>query len=122
MADSTLREIMAGYPNVNGGVAAFADQIPYNFEDRLASLDVNTKAVNFVTPSTEDLVVMKLYAERPNDMQDIESAARKNAIDWELLEKLVYDNNEASAATLSQRRYKEMVSAYERFKARCKQQ
>lgn len=121
MADSAVREIIANYPNVNGDVAAFADQIPYNFEDRLVPLDIVSEAVDFVTPSTEDLVVMKLYAERPNDMQDIESAACKGMIDWDLLEKLVYDKDEAAASSLSERRYDEMVASYERFKARCKQ-
>lgn len=117
-ADSLIRNILAGYPNVNGSVAAYADQIPYNFEDRLVELDLNTQVVTFVTPSTEDLVVMKLYAQRPNDMQDIESAAAKGLIDWELLDKLVMDPDEAAASALSPRRYREMVDAYARFKER----
>lgn len=121
MADSAMREIMANYPGVNGDVAAFIDQIPYNFEDRLVPLDIESETVDFVTPSTEDLVVMKLYAERPNDLQDIESAANKGMVDWDLLEKLVYDKDEAAASSLSERRYNEMVASYERFKARCKQ-
>lgn len=115
MADGAVRDVMANYPNVNGAVAAFADQIPYNFEDRLVSLDLPTKAIDYVTPSTEDLIIMKLYAQRPNDMQDIESAANRNLIDWNLLERLVRDPSEAAASALSERRYKEMVSAYECF-------
>lgn len=60
MADQNVRRIMGNYPNVNGAVAAFADQIPYNFEDRLVHLSINTQAIDYTTPSTEDLVVMKL--------------------------------------------------------------
>lgn len=117
-ADRIVRTILANYPNVNGSVAAYADQIPYNFEDRLVALDLDTQAITFVTPSTEDLVVMKLYAQRPNDMQDIESAASRGQIDWNLLEKLVMDPDEAAASALSPRRYREMVDGYLDFKER----
>ncbi len=116
--DSQVRRILSEYPAVNGAVASYADQIPYNFEDRLASIGIPTKAVNFMTPSTEDLIVMKLYAERPNDIQDIDAAANKGLVDWELLESLVYSPDEAAASALVERRYKEMASAYERFKER----
>ncbi len=119
-ADSAVREVISQYPNVNGAVAAYADQIPYNFEDRLVRLDLPTLAIDFATPSTEDLVVMKLYAQRPNDIQDIEAVARAGRLDWNLLELLVYSPEEAAASSLSPRRYREMVDAFERFREVCK--
>lgn len=117
-ADALVGEILAMYPNVNGGVAAFSDQIPYNFEDRLVELDIGSRTVEFVTPSVEDLVVMKLYAERPNDVQDVDGAVERGALDWGLLERLVYGRDEAAASALSERRYKEMTEAYERMRRR----
>lgn len=114
-----LVDILAKYPALNGAVAAYCDNIPYNFEDRLVPLELHTKAVEFVTPSVEDLIVMKLYADRPNDIQDIDSAVRSNAVDWSLLEKLVYGDNEAKASALSDARYRQMTDAYERLKQRC---
>ncbi len=116
----SVREVIAHYPQVNGSVAAYMDQIPYNFEDRLIKLNLNTRAIEYLTPSTEDLAVMKLYAYRPNDIQDLESAAKNNLIDWDILENLVYNEDEARAAVLSERRYKEMVHAYKLFKEKCK--
>lgn len=92
------------------------DQIPYNFEDRLVELDIETTSVRFVVPSLEDLVIMKLYAQRPNDIQDVESAAKADLINWDLLEYLVYNDDEARASTNIERRYNEMVDAFERFK------
>ena len=118
-ADNSVREVISHYPQVNGAVAAYMDQIPYNFEDRLVPLDLNTRAIEFLVPSTEDLAVMKLYAYRPNDIQDIESAAKNNLIDWDMLEHLVYDHDEAQASALSERSYKEMVHCYKLFKERC---
>lgn len=114
--DSSVRGILENYPQVNRDVVAYQDHIPYNFEDRLVELDIGASTVKFVTPSTEDLVVMKLYAGRPNDLQDIESVVANNALDWELLEHLVFDEDEAKAATNIERRYREMVDAYRRFK------
>lgn len=116
--DASVRDILASYPQVNGAVVAYQDSIPYNFEDRLVELDIGASAVRFVTPSTEDLVVMKLYAGRPNDLQDIESVVANNALDWELLEHLVFDEDEAKAATNIERRYREMVDAYKRLKGK----
>lgn len=118
--DDIVRGVLAHYPNVNENVGVYNDQIPYNFEDRLVDLPVETQVVRFVSPSAEDLIVMKLYAERPNDIQDIDAAAQQNLIDWELLEHLVYDKGEARASTNIDRRYNEMVDAYERFKERSK--
>ena len=117
-ADAVVRGIIASYPEVNGGVAAFADQIPYNFEDRLVRLNLSTQAIDFFAPSTEDLVVMKLYAQRPNDVQDIDGAIASGQMDWELLETLVYGDDEAKASCLVERHYEEMVRAYETIKAR----
>ena len=62
---------------------------------------------------------MKLYAERPSDIQDIDGAVSAGEIDWDLLEQLVYSDDEAAASALSTRRYEEMKSAFERMKERC---
>ncbi|MGN0078427.1 MAG: DUF6036 family nucleotidyltransferase [Coriobacteriales bacterium] len=117
-ADKAVAEILCRYPQVNGGVAAHYDEIPYNFEDRLVRLEIGAKAIDFFTPSIEDLVVMKLYACRPNDLQDVDGAAQCGLLDWGLLDRLVYNDDEAKASCLSERRYEEMIEAYEHFKRR----
>ena len=113
-----LRGVLANYAAINGSVSAYADQIPYNFEDRLVRLDLPTETVDFLTPSVEDLAVMKLYGWRPNDQQDLESPAMLAAIDWEKLDRLVLDPDEAMASALSPRRYWEMASIYEDYARR----
>lgn len=115
-AESHVRALMSGYPAMNGRIAVYADHIPYNFEDRLVELDIGARALAFMTPSVEDLVVMKLYAQRPNDMQDIEGAIAQGRVDWALLERLVRDPDEARASALSPARYEEMASAFMRLK------
>lgn len=116
LADSRVREIMNAYPAVNGAVAAHADEIPYNFEDRLVEIEADTRAVRFTTPSLEDLAVMKLYAWRPNDIEDLTSTAFLHKLDWDVLDHLVHDKGEAQASALSERRYREMVHIYEEYR------
>jgi hypothetical protein len=110
-----LRDILANYRAVNSSVKAYVDQIPYNFEDRLVRVDIETATVEYLTPSLEDLAVMKLYGWRPNDQEDLESPGLLGELDWEKLDQLVYDPDEAQASALSQRRYREMVAVYEEY-------
>ncbi len=117
-ADEAVRAIITNYPQVNEQVRAFSDQIPYNFEDRLVALPIPSKAIEFLTPCAEDLVVMKLYAQRPNDIQDVDGAIANGGIDWALLDSLVFGEDEAKASSLIERRYDEMVRAYRDLKAR----
>ena len=55
---------------------------------------------------------------RPNDIEDLESPAMLDAIDWDMMDHLVYGKDEAMASALSQRRYDEMASEYERYARR----
>lgn len=116
---SALRELLVNYHAVNGAVAAYMDQIPYNFEDRLIRVGLETETVEFLTPSLEDLAVMKLYGWRPNDRADLESPAFLERVNWDVLDRLVYGPDEAHASALSERRYDEMVSVYEDYARRC---
>ena len=50
-ADEAVRAIIANYPQVNEQVRAFSDQIPYNFEDRLVTIPIPSKAIEFLTPA-----------------------------------------------------------------------
>ena len=61
---------------------------------------------------------MKLYAQRPNDLQDIDGAASNGSIDWTLLDTLVFEEDEAKTSSLIERRYDEMVRTYKDLKAR----
>ncbi|MCF0230686.1 MAG: hypothetical protein HUJ63_00055, partial [Enterococcus sp.] len=116
ISDQLVSKTMSNYPNMNKRVATFMDQIPYNFEDRLQKIDLPTKSINFVTPSNEDLAVMKLYSWRPNDIEDLTNPEFLRVLDWDLLDTLIYSENEAIASALVERRYKEMVSIYEQYR------
>ena len=93
-------------------VSGYIDCLPYNYEDRLVKIDVETKHIMFYTPSLEDLVVMKLYGSRTQDEEDLEHISKNNMLDYKLLEKAV---EEAKLSAINSRRYEEMVEMYKRF-------
>ena len=95
---------------------AYCNQMPFNYEDRLIPLDIGARFIRYFTPSLEDLAVMKLYAYRPNDIVDLHSRAFIDRLDWDLLERLIFDEGEALASSPSERSYQEMVCAYSQYK------
>ena len=92
------------------------NQMPFNYEDRLIPLKIGARFIRYFTPSLEDLAVMKLYAYRPNDIVDLHSQAFVDRLDWDLLERLIFDEGEALASSPSERSYQEMVCAYRQYK------
>lgn len=118
-------DIMEGSPAVlqaigdsltlNCRASAFMDQIPYNYEDRLQKVPLETLAIEFYTPSLEDLAVMKLYGMRPNDEADLESNSFLAKLDWGQLSFLVFDKDEAIASVLAQWRYDQMARNFEQY-------
>lgn len=115
-ADRCLREIIARYSEVNGMAVAYCNQMPFNYENRLIPLEIGAHFIRYFTPSLEDLAVMKLYAYRPNDIVDLHSRAFIDRLDWDLLERLIFDEGEALASSPSERSYQEMVCAYRQYK------
>ena len=79
--DAALEEIISKYNIVNAQVKTYEDSLPYNYEDRLVIINIGAKNIEFISPSLEDLVVMKLYGARPNDLEDINSEEVINTID-----------------------------------------
>lgn len=98
-ADRCLREIIARYPEVNGMAVAYCNQMPFNYEDRLIPLEIGAHFIRYFTPSLEDLAVMKLYAYRPNDIVDLHRRTFIDRLDWDLLERLIFDEGEALSSS-----------------------
>lgn len=103
--------------DINCAVQAHINSFPYNFEDRLVPLFSGRK-IDYYTASLEDIVISKLYSIRTTDQQDIELDSILCALDWDLLEKLATDEDEAAASALNDRRYAEFLSNYQNYKMR----
>ena len=121
--DSGISEAVFADERVNDRSAAYCQNIPYNYEERLAVFDIGSKNVRFLLPSIEDLAIMKLYRWGDQDVSDLVSSDFSNKADWELLELLAYDRDEAagsrSALPENDRELKQMRFNYESLKERC---
>jgi len=99
--------------DVNGRVTAYLDHFPFNFEDRLVPVDVETQTITFLTASLEDIVVSKLYSNRDTDAVDIRRPEVLDALNWMALELAV---DEARQSCLNDRRYMEMRRNYDDYR------
>lgn len=96
--ESRVREILFSDPDFNSHCAAFTQNLPYDYEDRLVRVLPDTRVIAFYTPSSEDLAVMKLYRWEDPDKADLCSPEFLKQLDWELLEQLVMDPEKAAAS------------------------
>lgn len=113
-ADEAIKDVLARHRQLNTQVQVYADRLPKGFGERLVKIPIETAAVDFFRPSTEDLAVMKLYSWRKQDQIDLTSAEMLAKLDFDLLDHLVYDENEAKASSLTSLVYRKMVEVYER--------
>ena len=78
-------------------------------------MSVDTNTISVLTPSLEDLVVMKLYAWRGKDVDDLTSDGTLSCVDWDLLDYLVTSDNEARASVLSNMMYQTLLYRYQEY-------
>ncbi|MGD9910240.1 MAG: DUF6036 family nucleotidyltransferase [Candidatus Izemoplasmatales bacterium] len=96
----------------NSKVKSLSFCFPYNYEDRLELVDIETKVIRYYTPSIEDLIISKLYAFREKDQEDLKAIIHQKQYDIHQLDKVV---EEARLSALNDRMYNEMVSLYNRL-------
>lgn len=114
-ADNAARQALLSDPAFNMSANAFCENIPFNFEDRLVRVELETMAIDYYVPSQEDLAVMKLYRWSPVDEADLTAPAFLERLDWDLLDRLVLDPEEAQASHVlasESKSYKEMRQRY----------
>lgn len=100
--------------DINAQVAAYINNFPYNYEDRLHKLDIESRKIDFYTASLEDIVIAKLCSYRDTDRQDVINPEVIKALDWDLLEKLATDEDELKA-NISDRGYSEFIYNYDEY-------
>jgi hypothetical protein len=113
-ADEAIQKVLVRHRQFNTQVQVYADRLPKGFEGRLVRIPLETTVVDFFRPSTEDLAVMKLYSWRKQDQIDLTSPEMLAELDFDLLDHLVHDEDEAKASSLTSLVYRKMVEVYER--------
>ncbi len=106
--------------DINSRILSFGDSLAENYEDRLEELDIETKVTNYKLLSLEDLVIMKLHSSRGKDYMDITSKEVIEKLNWEKLKEII-ESGEADVS-FNERRYKEFLDRYEKYKKDCGRQ
>lgn len=60
-----------------------------DYYDRRVKLDVPSKKIHFYTASLEDIVISKLFSDRPKDKNDIMNSEIIKALDWDRLDRII---------------------------------
>ena len=113
-ASREIRGLLERY-DINCDVQTYINNFPYNFEDRLKSLSINGKKLDFFTASLEDIVIAKLFSFRENDRQDIIKDTVLKAIDWDTLDQLATAEDEVRINVLNERNYQDFRYNYEEY-------
>lgn len=116
-ASPEIRSLLEKY-GANMQVSAFLPNFPYNYLDRVQKLPVSGRRIEFYTASLEDIVIAKLFSDRPQDKQDLISDEVLRCIDWNMLHYLATDENEVKAVVLNERRYLDFLHDYKKYVGR----
>lgn len=116
-APSILTDLMARY-DMNTRVKTYINNFPYNYEDRLVPVDIQTEKLKYYTASLEDIVIAKLCSYRPQDEEDVTSPDVLKLIDWDLLDKLANDESELRSAVLNDHSYNDFKITYNEYRRR----
>lgn len=74
-------ELLERY-DMNSRVMGVESSIPYNYEDRIIKLDLETKIIQYYLLSIEDAVCSKIQANRGKDWEQINNSNILEQIDW----------------------------------------
>ena len=113
-ASAEIRSLFEKY-DINCNVQTYINNFPYNYEDRLVPLQLEGKKIDFFCASLEDIVIAKLHSVRDTDRQDLLDPNVIKALDWDLLEKLALDDDEAKASALNDRCHQDFLVDYEEY-------
>ena len=116
-ASPEIRSLLEKY-GANMQVSAFLPNFPYNYLDRVQKLPVGGRRIEFYTASLEDIIIAKLFSDRPQDRQDLISDEVLRCIDWNMLHYLATDENEVKAVVLNERRYLDFLHDYKEYVGR----
>lgn len=98
---------------VNTHVNAYFDYFPYNYEDRLVKIELDTSSIDFYTASLEDIVISKLHSPRDKDYNDITSEGTLSQINWDILHNIATNPSESNV--LSDFRYREFLDKFKEY-------
>lgn len=98
--------------DMNTRVQCTEDCLPYNWEDRIKPLELNTKVIQYHLLSIEDAVCSKIAAYREKDKNHLAVKNLANQINWIRLKQCA---QEMELSALNQRSFQWFVHRYNQF-------
>ena len=109
-----LIELLDKY-DINTQAETYINNFPYNFENRLVPIEMETRKIRFYTASLEDIVIAKLCSVRDTDRSDLVEETILRTLNWELLDYLATDEDELKASILNDWRYADFKANYDDY-------
>lgn len=104
------KELLDKY-DMNTRVTTMENYLPYNYQDRLVKLNINTFVTDYYFLSLEDCVVSKIVAARSKDDNQLDYL-QVTKIDWLMLKNCM---EEMQLSLLNINDYKWMINRYNNF-------
>ena len=101
-------ELLSKY-HMNTRVQSTEDSLAYNWEDRVAPLNLKTSIISYYTLSIEDAICAKIAAGRAKDEDHLQADNLKQQIDWRQLKRCA---KEMELSSLNKRRFLEFKHRY----------
>ncbi len=103
--------------DINARATSYITNFPDCYDERLQTVNITTKKIDFYTISLEDMIISKINTPRDKDMLDITNQEVINDIDWLLLDNLA---KEMEKTLLNDNTISEFKYRYNDYKERYK--
>lgn len=101
--------------DINNSVLAYMNNFDPDYYDRRIPIDIPSKKIRFFSASLEDIVISKLFSNRPKDKQDINNPIIRNSIDWNKLDEII-NSEDFKDNMLNEHQYKMFLYNYRDYK------
>ena len=101
--------------DINNHVLAFINNFAPDYCDRRIPIDIPSKKIKFFTASLEDIVIAKLFSDRPKDKQDLLNPDIIKALDWNKLDEII-NSDDFKDNMLNEHQYKMFWYNYRDYK------
>lgn len=101
-------ELLAEY-DMNMRVSCMETFLPYNYQDRLVKLDIETKVISYYLLSVEDSVIGKIQANRIKDINHLNTDSLKENINWNKLKECALEMKDS---LFNKEQYKWFLARY----------
>lgn len=88
MSPKELQPFLEKY-DINDNAVAYINNFAPDYYDRRIPVNIPSKKIKFFTASLEDIVIAKLFSNRPKDRQDILNPDIIKSLDWNKLDEIV---------------------------------